>query len=118
MMMMIDGDVAADGGAECDCSDRGTTSQVCNEETGECLCDDSFTGPRCDRCATGFYRFPQCRRTFLHLSLSVSLVLSPLTSNRHRRSSDNCLEGKGENYEVCSVQHCVQQLCTVQCTHI
>jgi len=23
-----------------------------------------------------------------------------------------------ENYRVCSVQYCVQQLCTVQCTHI
>ena len=29
-----------------------------------------------------------------------------------------CLEGKGENYQVCSVQYCVQQLCTVRCTHI
>jgi len=27
-------------------------------------------------------------------------------------------EGKGENYQVCSVQYCVQQLCTVRCTHI
>ena len=26
--------------------------------------------------------------------------------------------GKGENYQVCSVQYCVQQLCTVRCTHI
>jgi len=24
----------------------------------------------------------------------------------------------GENYQVCSVQYCVQQLCTVRCTHI
>ena len=28
------------------------------------------------------------------------------------------LEGKVENYQVCSVQYCVQQLCTVRCTHI
>ena len=41
----------------------------------------------------------------------------PLPSNRHHRSSDDCLEGKGENYQVCSVQYCVQELCTVQCTH-
>jgi len=27
-------------------------------------------------------------------------------------------KGKGENYQVCSVQYCVQQLCTVRCTHI
>ena len=25
---------------------------------------------------------------------------------------------RGENYQVCSVQYCVQQLCTVQCTQI
>ena len=43
---------------------------------------------------------------------------SPLPSNRHHRSNGDCLEGKGENYQVCYVQYCVQQLCTVQCTHI
>ena len=41
-----------------------------------------------------------------------------LPSNRHLPSSGDCLEGKGENYQVCSVQYCVQQLCTVRCTHI
>ena len=30
----------------------------------------------------------------------------------------DCLKGKRENYQVCSVQYCVQQLCIVQCTHI
>ena len=43
--------------------------------------------------------------------------VSPLPSNRHHRRSGDCLEGKGENYQVCSVQYCVQQLCTVRCTH-
>jgi len=42
----------------------------------------------------------------------------PLPSYRHRWSNDDCLEVKRENYQVCSVQYCVQQLCTVQCTHI
>ena len=42
----------------------------------------------------------------------------PLPSNRHHRSCGDRLEGKGENYQVCSVQYCVQQLCTVRCTHI
>ena len=37
----------------------------------------------------------------------------PLPSNRHHWSNDDCLDGKGENYQVCSVQYCVQQLCTV-----
>ena len=42
----------------------------------------------------------------------------PLPSNRHHRRNGDCLEGKRENYQICSVQYCVQQLCTVQCTHI
>ena len=42
----------------------------------------------------------------------------PPPSNRHHRSNGDCLEGKRENYQVCSVQYCVQQLCTVQCTHM
>ena len=43
---------------------------------------------------------------------------TPFPSNRHHRSSGDCLDGKRENYQVCSVQYCVQQLCTVNCTHI
>jgi len=27
------------------------------------------------------------------------------------------IRARRENYQVCSVQYCVQQLCTVQCTH-
>ena len=48
----------------------------------------------------------------------ICTSISPLPSNRHHPSSGDCLEGKGENYQVCSVQYCVQQLCTVRCTHI
>jgi len=46
------------------------------------------------------------------------VCLSPLPSNRHHQSCGDCLEGKRENYQVCSVQYCVQQLYTVNCTHI
>ena len=45
-------------------------------------------------------------------------VCAPFPSNRHHRSSGDCLEGKMENYQVCSVQYCVQQLYTVNCTHM
>jgi len=40
-------------------------------------------------------------------------TVASLPSNRHHRSCGDRLEGKGENYQVCSVQYCVQQLCTV-----
>jgi len=46
----------------------------------------------------------------------VKASLLPFPTNRHHRSSDDCLEGKRENYQVCSVQYCVQQLCTVHRT--
>ena len=49
---------------------------------------------------------------------AVPFSFFPLPSNRHNRRCGDCLEGKGENYQVCSVQYCVQQLCTVRCTHI
>ena len=45
-------------------------------------------------------------------------VSRDFSSNRHHRSNGDCLEGKRENYQVCSVQYCVQQLYTVRCTHI
>jgi len=57
----------------------------------------------------------------INTSLNVHSLhqdIVPLPSNRHHPSSGDCLEGKVENYQVCSVQYCVQQLCTVRCTHI
>jgi len=43
---------------------------------------------------------------------------TPFPSNRHHRCNGDCLEGKRENYQVCFVQYCVQQLYTVNYTHI
>jgi len=44
--------------------------------------------------------------------------MTPFPSNRHHRSNGDCLEGKRENYQICSVQYCVQQLYTVNCIHM
>jgi len=52
------------------------------------------------------------------LSVPFDCMTPPYPSNRHHRSSGDCLEDKRENYQVCSVQYCVQQLYTVNCTHI
>jgi len=59
-----------------------------------------------------------CKSNALVTRLPSHPMLCCLPSNRHHLSSGDCLEGKGENYQVCSVQYCVQQLCTVRCTHI
>ena len=42
----------------------------------------------------------------------------PLPSNRHHRSSGDCLEGKRENYQVCSVQYCMQIVHSAMHTHM
>ena len=54
----------------------------------------------------------------MNLYQEVLSEKKPLPSNRHHRRCGDRLEGKGENYQVCSVQYCVQQLCTMRCTHM
>ena len=57
----------------------------------------------------------------LHATQLTSELCQDINMIRVRPTANNVdtiLEGKGENYQVCSVQYCVQQLCTVQCTHI
>jgi len=39
--------------------------------------------------------------------------LYPPSLKKHHRSNYEYLEGKRENYQVCSVQYCVLQLCTL-----
>jgi len=46
--------------------------------------------------------------SFRGIVMVISRARTPLPSNGHHRSSGDCLEDKRENYQVCSVQHCVQ----------
>jgi len=66
----------------------------------------------------GFHVLAALLHGTLVVCVSQTAAFNPLPSNRHHRSCGDRLEGKGENYQVCSVQYCVQQLCTVRCTHI
>ena len=86
-----------------------------------CLRDFGTKHAQCALCVNG------CHAACAGFNLQSRLVRcftdcplfgAPLPSNRRHRRSGDCLEGKGENYQVYSVQYCVQQLCTVQCTHI
>ena len=46
--------------------------------------------------------------THLELQKEGSTHTHTPPSNRHHQSNGDCLEGKRENYQVCSVQYCVQ----------
>jgi len=51
--------------------------------------------------------------SLLHSFCIYHCLLTPFPSNRHHRSNGDCLKGKRGNYQVCSVQYCVQQLYTM-----
>ena len=45
----------------CNCDAEGTARDICDPNTGVCICMGNFAGPRCDVCNDGYYRFPVCR---------------------------------------------------------
>lgn len=53
----------------CDCDSSGTSEEICNKTTGQCLCKENFMFPRCDRCAPGYYNYPMCQgqsQSYIH----------------------------------------------------
>uniref|UniRef100_A0A5F8G7L0 Laminin subunit alpha-3 n=1 Tax=Monodelphis domestica TaxID=13616 RepID=A0A5F8G7L0_MONDO len=47
----------------CNCSRIGAinaTAPECDKNNGQCRCKPRITGRQCDRCTSGFYRFPEC----------------------------------------------------------
>ncbi|XP_030624223.1 laminin subunit alpha-5 [Chanos chanos] len=47
----------------CNCSRPGVASfdVGCDTSSGQCQCKDNIIGRQCDRCAPGFYGYPNCR---------------------------------------------------------
>uniref|UniRef100_A0AAQ6AMH3 Laminin subunit alpha-5 n=1 Tax=Amphiprion ocellaris TaxID=80972 RepID=A0AAQ6AMH3_AMPOC len=47
----------------CNCSRPGVVSPdvTCDTQTGQCRCKNNIVGRQCDRCAPGFYGYPNCR---------------------------------------------------------
>ncbi|KAM7127014.1 laminin subunit alpha-3 isoform 1-T1 [Molossus nigricans] len=48
----------------CNCSRAGAAAGAaipeCDRDHGQCRCKPRITGRQCDRCTSGFYRFPEC----------------------------------------------------------
>ncbi|XP_029308567.1 LOW QUALITY PROTEIN: laminin subunit alpha-3-like [Cottoperca gobio] len=47
----------------CECSPNGIKANAgpdCDRTTGQCSCKPRIGGRQCDRCAAGYYRFPDC----------------------------------------------------------
>ena len=60
------------GALRCDCSPDGSVSFNCQEFGGQCRCRPNIIGRTCSHCRTGYYGFPDCRRTMIHCSTCSS----------------------------------------------
>ncbi|KAJ8032912.1 Laminin subunit alpha [Holothuria leucospilota] len=49
------------GAFSCNCDPSGSTSFTCEQIGGQCPCRANIVGRQCDRCAIGYYGFPNCR---------------------------------------------------------
>ena len=62
----------------------GSTVEVCNKETGACLCKSNFTGQICEQCAFGFFNHPTCEACAcdpVGVVYDGSLIISFLSSS-------------------------------------
>ncbi|XP_061114000.1 laminin subunit alpha-5 isoform X1 [Conger conger] len=52
----------------CNCSRPGILSVdvSCDTDSGQCRCKNNIIGRQCDRCAPGFYGYPNCRQCDCH----------------------------------------------------
>ena len=40
---------------DCKCDEYGRLSKIC-QDNGQCICNKSYTGIKCEQCATGYFR--------------------------------------------------------------
>ncbi|CAF0881627.1 unnamed protein product, partial [Brachionus calyciflorus] len=52
-----------DGAQPCNCNQEGSKNiEICNYFGGQCDCKDNVIGRQCNRCKTGYFGFPDCKK--------------------------------------------------------
>ncbi|VDL94844.1 unnamed protein product [Schistocephalus solidus] len=46
----------------CDCNAQGSLNRQCDPSTSQCPCREGIEGRQCDRCRSGYWDFPYCRK--------------------------------------------------------
>ncbi|XP_068120602.1 laminin subunit alpha-5 [Hyperolius riggenbachi] len=70
------------GCEECDCSRIGlqnVTEPSCDIETGQCTCKPNIMGRRCEKCAPGFYGYPNCKSCDCNRAGTEASICDPLS---------------------------------------
>ncbi|KAJ8257343.1 hypothetical protein GJAV_G00184600 [Gymnothorax javanicus] len=73
----------------CNCSRPGIIAPdiSCDSNSGQCRCKSNIIGRRCDRCAPGFYGYPNCRQCECSEAGTESNVCDAVTDNVSARKT-------------------------------
>ena len=50
----------------CQCNAEGAVNNACADGEGQCTCKPNITGDKCDKCAPGFFGFPNCQGIIIY----------------------------------------------------
>lgn len=86
------------GISDCNCDPRGTVEEVCQKETGQCICKPGYGGARCDQCQPGYFGHPECVSCNCSSSGSASAICDflgkcPCYPSFSGRRCDQCSPG-------------------------
>ncbi|XP_019117800.1 laminin subunit alpha-3 isoform X2 [Larimichthys crocea] len=94
------------GCIRCRCDER--TTAGCEMGSGRCICKPQFTGEYCDRCADGYYYYPQCIRYPVYQTTTESPagpIVGPTACPQGYFGSPSCqqciCDYRGTAYGVC-----------------
>lgn len=98
--------------AVCNCDARGTEDEICNKETGDCLCLVGYSGNRCDGSAPGFWGYPLIQSCGCHEKGSASSICDAsgdcaCLAGFAGRACDQCSPGY-YNFPECMPCNCDQ----------
>ncbi|XP_053562862.1 laminin subunit alpha-5 isoform X2 [Bombina bombina] len=87
------------GCEECDCLGIGlqnVTEPGCDIQTGQCTCQPNIVGRRCEKCAAGFYGYPNCKPCDCNQAGTEPTICNPVSGQCHCK----------ENVEGTTCDHC------------
>ncbi|CAH2303158.1 laminin subunit alpha-5 isoform X1 [Pelobates cultripes] len=87
------------GCENCDCSRTGLQNMTelgCDIHTGQCTCKPNIMGRRCDKCAPGYFGYPNCRPCECNRAGTEPSICDPVSGQCHCK----------ENVEGLSCERC------------
>ena len=48
--------------------------EICEVGGGQCPCKENYDGPGCNKCADGYWNFPECERNYI-FNISFTNIL-------------------------------------------